>query len=121
MDDKFNSFVDLLQKADLLLWVFVFILIVIALLFCRFHRDPTRKFDLSDLLMDDGKASTVPFVLFGSFIVSSWVMIYLTKHAGMTPEYFLIYIVTWAVPTIAKLWGIKVTFPSQNINTPPQS
>jgi hypothetical protein len=62
------------------------------------------RIDLDDLLLgDDGKLSKAAAVLLGSFILTSWIMIYLTLTGKMTEGYFTSFSGIWIIPTVTKL------------------
>lgn len=105
------EFQQLLLLSGLALAVF---LLVRTLL--RRNRSNTSLIDLDDLLIgDDGKLSKAAVVLFGSFTVASWVIVYQVYKGVLTDVTFAAYLATFVAPTITKLW--KST-DATNSNTP---
>jgi hypothetical protein len=59
---------------------------------------------LDDLLIgDDGKMSKPAAVMFGSFIVTSGIMVYLTYMSKLTEGYFTAYLLAWVAPSVTRL------------------
>lgn len=70
----------------------------------RRNKNPHSKINLDDLLVgDDGKASKAAFVMFGSFVVTSWVIIFQMLNKTLTDLTYAAYLTTWVAPTVAKL------------------
>lgn len=71
--------------------------------------------DFDDLLLeDDGKGSKqmsrAAAVFFGSFFLTSWMMIYMTIKGTMTEGYFSAYGLMWVAPIVAKIiWNKPIT------------
>lgn len=77
-------------------------LLFLARLLMRHSRDADSKFYLGDLLLGaDGRASKAAMVLWGSFILSSWVIAYLTLRNRLTDVFFLSYLGAWVAPQLA--------------------
>lgn len=77
-------------------------LVVLTLL--HSNRSFTSKLNLEDLLLgEDGKISKAAAVMMGSFLMTTWLMIYLTLNGKMTEGYFTIYCGAWIIPTVTKL------------------
>jgi hypothetical protein len=84
------------------------VLAVIALLVVvslnRRNRNPESKICLDDLLVgEDGKASRAAFVMGGSFLLTSWVIIYQTINGTLTDLTFGAYLTAWVIPAVTKL------------------
>jgi hypothetical protein len=59
---------------------------------------------LDDLLLgDDGKISKAATVMWGSFALTTWTMVYLTINEKLTEGYFTAYIAAWVAPAVVKL------------------
>lgn len=76
--------------------------VLIAISLYRTNRDNPR-FNLIDLLMENGRVSKVSCLVMGSFFLHSWIMAYLTVHDKMSEGYLTIYGATWAAPLIVRL------------------
>jgi hypothetical protein len=80
----------------------------IVLLVCwglyRRNRSPVSRFAIDDLMLgDDGKASKSAAVMFGSFFLTSWAIVYLTITGRITEGYFCAYLAAWVAPTVTRL------------------
>ncbi len=83
---------------------FVGCLIFIVRSLIQRSRNIASGFNLDDLLIgDDGKASKTAAVMFGSFGVTSWVIVYLALEEKLTEGYFGAYIAAWVVPIVTKI------------------
>ena len=84
-------------------------LLIIALVvfwsFYRAQKDPDFRFDLFDLLMENGKVSRLAFAFMATLGVTSFLMIRLTIDGKMTEGYFGLYSAAWIAPIIAKLFA----------------
>jgi hypothetical protein len=77
------------------------------------HRDRSRasKIDFDDLLLDpDGRMSKSAIVMFGSFLMTTWMMIFLALTGKMSEAYLATYGALWIIPSVTKL--IKGTAPA---------
>lgn len=82
----------------------------------RRNKDKKSKINLDDLLVgDDGKASKAAFVMHGSFVLTSWVVIYQTLNKTLTDMTFGLYVASWVAPTVTKL--IKGSSPNASSET----
>ncbi len=82
----------------------VLVVLLIAWTIERRHRNLESKLDLDDLLLgDDGRMSRSAVVLLCSFVMTTWMMIYLTLQGQMTEGYLGIYIAAWITPTVTKM------------------
>lgn len=85
----------------------VLAIILLALLFTLWRSDRSSRsaIDLEDLLLGaDGKLSRAAAVLLGSFLMTTWVIVYLTYTGKLTEGYFTAYLAAWVAPTIALLF-----------------
>lgn len=81
-------------------------IVVLSLLwsFYRLSRNPDVDFNLLDVLMENGRASRIAFVVMGSFTLHSWIMLDLELNSEMTEGYLTIYGATWIAPLLTKLF-----------------
>jgi len=88
---------------------FALVVLAIGWLLYAWQRDEKKyaDFDLTDLLMENGRLSRLAFTWLGSFMVMSFGFIYLLLTKGLTDTYALLYAGTWAVPIITKMFAIK--------------
>lgn len=71
---------------------------------------------LDDLLLgEDGKASKAAAVMGGSFLVTSWVVVWQTVNGTLSDLTFASYIAAWVVPTVTKI--LKGTSPVSSSET----
>lgn len=89
-------------------WVMMAILAfaILAILWVleRRNKSATSKIHLDDLLIGtDGKASKAAFVMGGSFIVTSWIVIFQTLNKTLSDLTFAAYIGAWVVPAVTAL------------------
>ena len=76
----------------------------------RRNKDKKSRINLDDLLIgDDGKASKAAFVMHGSFVVTSWIVIYQTLNKTLSDLTFAAYVGAWVVPAVSRI--IKGTPP----------
>jgi len=94
----------------------VLAVILVAVLFTLFRRDRSAHsaIDLEDLLIgEDGKLSKAACVMLGSFLMTTWVIVYLTYTGKLTEGYFTAYLATWVAPTVARLFKAPSSTPPQ--------
>jgi hypothetical protein len=100
----------------ILIGVLGFVLFGILWALERRNKSSVSKINLDDLLLgDDGKISKGAFVLLGSFILTSWVIIFQTINSTLSDTVFGLYVGSWIVPTVTKL--IKGTPPGASSET----
>lgn len=89
-----------------LILAIVLLAALVAVVTSLIHRDRSTvsPFKLDDLLLgDDGKASKAAMVMFGSFLVTSWIVIDLALRDKLTEGYFSMYLAGWVAPAVVKL------------------
>jgi len=84
------------------------LLALIALLVMRAlmrrNKDEKSLISLDDLLVgDDGKLSKAASVMFGAFLLTSWVILYQTLNKTLTDVTFAAYLTAWVAPAVTKL------------------
>lgn len=97
---EFISFVSQIDKTILVLIIGA--LTVIGTL-VTFHRDSSKSFDLTDLLMENGHVSKISVGYMALLTFSIWLMMRLTITDKMTEGYFTIFCATWVAPIIARI------------------
>jgi hypothetical protein len=89
---------------DKLAIVLLLLAILVAISLWRFHRDPTRtNFDLTDLLIENGRLSKIAVAFLTTLMVTTWMMIYMTMNKTMTEGYFTLYAGAWIAPIVARI------------------
>lgn len=83
-------------------------LVTVAVLIFRtlWHRDQSdaSKINFDDLLTDpDGRMSKSAVVMFGSFGMTTWLMVFLALAGKMSEGYLTIYGGLWIIPAVTKL------------------
>ena len=64
-------------------------------------RAPESKIHLDDLLLgDDGKIARSAVVMMGSFVFTTWMMVYLLASGKMTEGYVGLYLASWVAPAL---------------------
>jgi hypothetical protein len=93
----------------------------------RRNKSTQSKIHLDDLLIGtDGKASKAAFVMGGSFVVTTWVVIFQTLNKTLSDLTFAAYIGAWVVPATTILIkgpspnATSETIISQTTVTPPK-
>lgn len=89
-------------------WEMIVVLLVVLLLVVRSllqrDRDARSAIDLEDLLLGaDGRASKAAAVMFGAFLLTSWVIVYQTLTDKLTDLTFGAYLAAWVAPTVTAL------------------
>lgn len=70
----------------------------------RRNKNAHSNISLDDLLIgDDGKMSKAAAVMFGSFALTTWVVVYLTINDKLTDLIFGAYLAAWVAPSVTKL------------------
>jgi hypothetical protein len=79
-------------------------IVAILWLLERRNKSAASKIHLDDLLIgQDGKASKAAFVMGGSFIVTTWVIIFQTLNKTLTDTTFAAYVGAWVLPAVTAL------------------
>lgn len=70
----------------------------------RRNKNTASHIHLDDLLLGpDGKASKAAFVMGGSFVVTTWVIIFETLNRSLSDTIFAAYCGFWVVPAVTAL------------------
>lgn len=73
-----------------------------VLMLKKAHNDPRNKVDFWQLMLgDDGRPSKSAVVLFGSFLFTTFCILYLMLTKALDSTYFGLYLTAWVVPTVA--------------------
>jgi len=86
--------------------VICLLVIVIMIVRTLWHRDKDDESRISfdDLLLDpDGRMSKSAVVMFGSFGMTTWLMVFLALSGKMSEGYLTIYGGLWIIPAVTKL------------------
>jgi hypothetical protein len=81
-------------------------LVCLSLVWGLHRRSISRSshISLDDLLIgDDGKISKAAAVMNGSFLVTSWVIVFQTMNKTLTDITFSAYVAAWVIPSVTKL------------------
>lgn len=80
----------------------------------RRSRSNESKFHFDDLLLDEnGRTSKPACVMFGSFVVTTWCIVYLAANDKLTEGYFGAYLTAWVAPVVAVIIkGVQQPVPS---------
>ncbi len=78
---------------------------VVATLFA-YHKDKGdyKTFDLTDLIMENGRISKLASTMLGAFVIHSWIMVELTLANKMTEGYITLYGTIWIAPVLAQMF-----------------
>lgn len=91
------NYSDLLNQINLetvTLYIGAFIAFYIL---AQWHFSKDNTFDLKSSISDEGKFSLSKFGQLTALVLSSWVLVYQTRHNALTEWLFMSYISTWAV------------------------
>jgi hypothetical protein len=100
----FETISPYLSAIDPLLTFLAVGLMVLIWTLVALHRDHRRaQFDLTDIIMENGKVSKIAVVMLGAFLMTTWMMIHMTIHKTMTEGYFTIYGGLWISPIVARI------------------
>jgi hypothetical protein len=95
-----------------LLALLLIAIVIVRTLWNR-HKLESSKIDFDDLLLDpDGRMSKSAVVMFGSFGMTTWLMVFLTLQGSMSEGYLTIYGGLWIIPAVTKL--IKGVAPKED-------
>jgi hypothetical protein len=100
-----------LAKILAVIGLLTLVVIIIRVLWTR-DKDEASKVCFDDLLLDpDGRMSKSAIVMFGSFGMTTWLMVFLALSDKMSEGYLTIYGGLWIIPSVTKL--IKGVAPQQ--------
>jgi hypothetical protein len=87
-------------------WIFFFLVVLVVLFLRSRTRNADSKINFDDLLVDQstGKVSWAASVLFGSFLVTSLILVYQTFKGTLTDVTFSAYLGAWVAPLIAAMF-----------------
>lgn len=95
--------IEKLLATDPLILLLLAVFVIIALWAVKLHFDNNTNFDLLDLFMENGRISKAATVMMLSFILTSWMMVYLTLHSKITEGYMGMYAAAWIAPVVVRL------------------
>ena len=89
--------------------LFLLVLLFLCYLLYQWQKDNTdfKDFNLTDLLMENGKLSKMAVTWMGSFTVMSFGFIHMVVNEKLTDTYAGLYAATWAVPILTKMFAPK--------------
>ncbi len=71
----------------------------------KWTKDEENPFAISDLFMENGKASKTSVVLLGAFAATTWFFVYYALLGKMSEAYFGLYAGAWIAPIVARVLG----------------
>lgn len=78
----------------------------------KWHLEPANGFDLKSILTKDGEFSLSKVGQFVALMVSTWTVIYTTRHGQLTDFVFNGYMLSWAGANLAsKIIDLKNKLP----------
>lgn len=98
-----NEFIHALGREHIMFAIFAVGVLAILWSLERKSKSHTSHFNFDDLLTEDGKTSKAACVMFGSFAVTTWVLVYLTINAKLTELIFGAYLTAWVAPVVTKI------------------
>lgn len=85
--------------------ILALVVLLIAWAIERRSRSDKSLISLDDLLIgDDGKMSKPAAVMFGSFALTTWVIVYLTINDKLTETFFGAYLAAWVAPAVVRIF-----------------
>lgn len=69
----------------------------------RKSNDRASRFSFDELLTEDGKTSKAACLMFGSFAVATWLIVFLTVNGKITEGYFTAYLGFYVAPAVARI------------------
>ena len=89
-------------------WIMIGVLgfVILGILWSleRRNKDRASRIHLDDLLIGtDGKVSKAAFVMHGSFVVTTWIVVFQTLNKTLTDTTFAAYVGVWVVPAVTAL------------------
>jgi len=99
-----NHLTRFLAPETIMYAVLIFFIVWLIAATMRRSRDPHSLLSIEDLLLgDDGRISKTATVMFGAFLLTTWMMIYMLSADKMTEGYMTIYVGAWVAPAVAKI------------------
>jgi len=93
-----------MTKPEIMGMILAVVVLLILWTLERRNRNKASPINLDDLLLGtDGKASKAAFVMGGSFVVTTWVIIFETLNKTLTDITFAAYVGAWVVPAVTAL------------------
>ena len=99
---------DLIKVAPTDYVLYAVLAIAAALILISFYRmqaDPDVKFDILDLIMENGRVSRIAFAFMLTLLVTSWIIVKLTVDGKMTEGYLIAYGGLWVAPILTKMFS----------------
>lgn len=98
-----NEFVRAVGRDHIMFAILAIAILAIMLSLERKNRSSRSAFSFDDLLTENGKTSKAACVMFGSFAVTTWLLVFLTVNGKITETYFGAYLAAWVAPAVAKI------------------
>lgn len=88
-----------------MLWAGAVLLFLGVYVLYRAHRNKNSRIDIEDLLVDGAidppRVTLAKFTGFGAFLVSTWIVLYLTVAGKFDSAAFIAYLAAWGAVKIA--------------------
>jgi hypothetical protein len=92
-------------KPDAVLLVGGIMIILMLYILWLAHKSPTNRINVADLLVDSSlkppRATLAKFVGLGAWMLSSWILVYITVTGGFNETAFTTYLFTWGAVKVA--------------------
>lgn len=105
--------ISLIYSVDELGALAIVALLIVALAMYRAHRNAAESFSLTDFITTNGKGDNAKLCQMGCFLVSSYVVFYMTIKGGLTEWAFWGYMGAWVG---ARGWSLMAAVKGQKTN-----
>lgn len=92
------------MEIDLVGIIGLLIVVLLWLILYRLHHDRRTAFDLTDVLMENGRVSRQALIEVGAFLATTWVLIHQEFKNVVTDWYVLAYGSFWILKGAMRVW-----------------
>src|SRR5215831_14731794 len=84
-------------------FIYAGVMLIVAFILWRLHRDPNNNVDLTDLLQINGRVSKIAVAFLTTLFTSSWYVVHEALEKQLTDTAFAAYLAAWVAPIVAAI------------------
>jgi hypothetical protein len=84
-------------------FIYAGVMLIVAFILWRLHRDPNNNVDLTDLLQINGRVSKIAVAFLTTLFTSSWYVVHEALEKQLTDTAFAAYLTAWVAPIVAAI------------------
>jgi hypothetical protein len=84
-------------------FIYAGVMLIVAFVLWRLHRNPNNNIDMTDLLQINGRVSKIAVAFLTTLFTSSWYVVHEALEKQLSDAAFAAYLAAWVAPIVAAI------------------